>query len=462
MARAAVAGAVVVAAVAGYLARERGGRPAEGSPAAQVVSPTPTGEIPAPRAADDSQGFLYGRITTVDGATFEGRLRWGGGEEAFWDDSFNGIKLDNPWLAQVPASERPLESDPIELFGVVLARRERPSEVTRPFVSPFGAIERIAARGDEVRVTLKGGGVFDLDRFEASDFDDGLRVWDGGGPAIDLDSLRIRQIDFLATPALGGLACRLSGVVRTKRGDFRGFVAWNRDVALGSDELSGRSGSERLRLRFAEIRALARGERGDLIVTLRDGRALALSESSEGDGRRGLYVHDVRYGRVLVSWEAFERVDFDAPADPAECASGPAYDEFGSQRPLRGTVTTRDGARISGRLIYDLDESSGTDTLDAAAAGVEYALPFERLAAIVLPAATEGGEGGEGGEEPSARVILRDGTEVALSATGDLAAANAGLLVYVDGRESPAYVPWANVARLDFEPLAVGPGSEVP
>ena len=399
MARAAVAGAVVVAAGAGYLARERGGRPAEGSPAAQVVSPTPTGEIPAPPAADDSQGFLYGRITTVDGATFEGRLRWGGGEEAFWDDSFNGIKLDNPWLAQVPASERPLESDPIELFGVVLARRERPSEVTRPFVSPFGAIERIAARGDE-----------DLDRFEASDFDDGLRVWDGGGPAIDLDSLRIRQIDFLATPALGGLACRLSGVVRTKRGDFRGFVAWNRDVALGSDELSGRSGSERLRLRFAEIRALARGERGDLIVTLRDGRALALSESSEGDGRRGLYVHDVRYGRVLVSWEAFERVDFDAPADPAECASGPAYDEFGSPRPLRGTVTTRDGARISGRLIYDLDES----------------------------------------------------TEVALSATGDLAAANAGLLVYVDGRESPAYVPWANVARLDFEPLAVGPGSEVP
>ena len=98
----------------------------------------------------------------------------------------------------------------------------------------------------------------------------------------------------------------------------------------------------------------------------------------------------------------------------------------------------------------------GTDTLDAAAAGVEYALPFERLAAIVLPAP------GKGGEEPGARVILRDGTEVALSATGDLAAANAGLLVYVDGRESPAYVPWANVARLDFEPLAVGPGSEVP
>jgi len=420
---------------------------------ATSAAPSLAGERPTTSSAENSQGFLYGRIDTVDGATFEGRLRWGGGEEAFWDDAFNGTRKENPWLAQVPPAERPIESDPLEVFGVVLARRERPSEVKRPFVAPFGAISRIEARGGEVRVTLKGGSVIDLDRFESSDFDDGLRVWDARGQATDLDSLRIRQVDLLATPALGGLACRLSGVVRSRAGEFRGFVAWNRDAALGSDELTGRSGGERLRLRLADVRALARTGRDGLLVTLRDGRELPFEASSGSDGRRGLTVSDGRYGRVRVAWEVFDRVDFDAPADPAACASGPAYDEIEPQPPLRGTVTARDGTRPAGRLIFDLDESTEADTLDAGAEGIEYALPFGKVAAIVLPPVGENGAG-------SAGVVLGDGSELRLDRTGDLAAANAGLLVYVEGDDAPAYLPWAKVARLDFEPRTTSPGPE--
>lgn len=448
-----IAGVAVAAAAMSYLALRREGPPAEGGPAARVASSSLPGTEPGLPAVGNSQGFLYGRISTVDGATFEGRLRWGGGEEAFWDDVFNGTKKENPWLAKLPPAVRPIESDPLELFGVVLARRERPSEVKRPFVAPMGAIARIEARGGEVRVTLKDGSMIDLDRFEASDFDDELRVWDARGQATDLDSLRIRQIDLLATPAIGGLACRLSGVVHTAVGEFRGFVAWNRDAALGSDELSGRSGGERLRLRLGDLRALARSGREGLLVTLRDGRELPFEASSDSDGRRGLTVSDVRYGRVRVAWEVFERVELEAPAGPAGCASGPAYDEIAPQPPLRGTVTARDGTRSAGRLIFDLDESTEADTLDAGAEGIEYALPFGKVAAIVLPPAGESGEGRAG-------VVLRDGSEIRLDRTGDLAAANAGLLVFVEGSDSPAYLPWAKVARLDFEPLPAGPGLE--
>ena len=90
-------------------------------------------------------------------------------------------------------------------------------------------------------------------------------------------------------------------------------------------------------------------------------------------------MDDRRYGRVLVSWDAFERVDF-SPG-----GSGPAYDDFPPGRPLTGGVTTRAGRRLAGRLVYDLDESETTETLDAPSQGVDYTIPFGLIASIVLP-----------------------------------------------------------------------------
>jgi len=46
--------------------------------------------------ADVHSGFIYGRVITGDGTTHEGRLRWGGDQEAFWGDYFNGTKKENP------------------------------------------------------------------------------------------------------------------------------------------------------------------------------------------------------------------------------------------------------------------------------------------------------------------------------------------------------------------------------
>ncbi len=160
---------------------------------AAATSPTITpSTTPSTAAAEDHPGFLYGRITTHDGATYEGRLRWGGDEEAFWGDYFNGFKDENPWVAHVPPERLPKERRPIEIFGVEIAHRERQIDLGRPFMARFGDIARIEARGRDVRVTLKSGTVFDLDRLAASDFDDGVRVWDARRGVVDLDSLRIR------------------------------------------------------------------------------------------------------------------------------------------------------------------------------------------------------------------------------------------------------------------------------
>ncbi len=90
MTRATIAGgafatvlALLVVAV-GYRALKQEVRPAESATRSITLAATET--HPAP---ETHQGFLYGRITTTDGDTYEGRLRWGGDEEAFWGDYFN-------------------------------------------------------------------------------------------------------------------------------------------------------------------------------------------------------------------------------------------------------------------------------------------------------------------------------------------------------------------------------------
>src|SRR4029079_12014496 len=181
---------------------------------------------------------------------------------------------------------------------------------------------------------------------------------------VDLDSLRIRTIELLPTAPLAGAPARLYGTVHTRHGDFTGFVQWDRwqcvgSDMLGSDILGRQSANGALSLRFDSIRSIARRSAGGVLVTLRDGREVVLSRPQRGDGNHGTYVDDPRYGRVLVSWEAFKRLDF-SPSD-----SGPAYGDFPPGSPLRGSVPTHTGRRLAGRLVYDLDESETTETLDA-------------------------------------------------------------------------------------------------
>lgn len=441
---------VLLALVAGYRALEHGG--------ARVVAVSP-GSTPAP-AADAaldaaselaSPGCLYGRITAKDGTTYEGRLRFAGSQEAFWDDLFNGVKIDNPWAVHVPAERLKGERRPIEFLGIEIGERRHPLELSRPFQVRFGDLARLESDGREVRATVKSGTVVALDRLEAGDFDDGIRVWDGRRGIVDLEPLAIRAVDFLPTPPLAEAPTRLRGTVRTRQGELSGFVAWDRDDSLGTDELAGRTAEGRVALRLDTIRSIARTSRHNLDVTLRDGRTIAfVGRRGDGPGRRGIAVDDPRLGRAVVSWSAFERVDF---ADPrtgpgsADLASGRAYDDFPIGHPLAGRLTTRAGRSLSGRLVFDLDESETTDTLDAPSHGVDYSIPFGLVAAIE-PAAKDGTG------TRMARVSLHDGTVLELEPAGDLGERNGGLLVFVDGSEqvgASEYVLWSDVARLELD-----------
>jgi hypothetical protein len=399
------------------------------SSSASATTATPPGDV--------HRGFLYGRITAVDGSTYEGRLRWGRDQEAFWSDYFNGVKDENPWAAHAPSAQRPKERTSFEIFGFEIGGRDRPNDLVRPFMARFGDIARIETHVSVVHVTLKSGTRVELDRFSAGDIDDGVRVWDRTRGVVDLDTRRIRAIEFLSTAAPVAAPDRLHGTVRTRLGDFTGFILWDRHDCVGSDELDGRAVTGEVTLRYDSISSIARQSNDAAIVRLLDGREMVLSGTRDvGRGNRGIYVDDARYGRVMISWDAFERVDFSAGG------SGPAYDDFPPGRALTGSVTTRAGRLFAGRLVYDFDESETLETLDAALPGAEYFIPFSLIASI----APHGGE-------RRAAVILRDGEELALERTDDLGERHAGMLIFVDGRERPEYVSWVDVERIDFAPV---------
>jgi len=403
------------------------------------LGPGQTQSAVTPSTAATPEGLLYGRITTDDGAIHEGRLRWGGDEEALWSNYFNGVKTKNPWVALAPRKQLPKERFSIRVFGKEIVGWDQVMDLDRPFMARFGDIARIEPRGRDLQVILKSGTVFHLDRYGADDLADGVRVWDDRGGLVDIGEWKIRTIELLSAPRPGAAGSALHGFVRTRDGAFTGLIQWDRRACLGADELVGNSTAGIRRLRFDSIRSIARRSSDSSLVTLLDGSEIILSSTSAvGRENGGIYVDDQRYGRVLISWNAFERVDF-SPG-----GTGPAYGDFQPGRPLMGDVVTRSGRRLAGRLIFDLDESETTETLDAPSQGVDYTIPFSVITSI-----GPGGPDAPGAQR--ARVTLLSGEVLQLERSGDLGKWNAGMLIFLEGRERPEHVPWADVERVDFD-----------
>src|SRR5262245_50118878 len=106
------------------------------------IGPAATTVASGSALTDIHPAYLYGRIGTDAGDTYEGRLRWGRDQEAFWCDYFNGTKDGNPWVRYLPQDLLPLERRPFEIFGFKIPDRTE-NDVRRPFMARFGDIARI-------------------------------------------------------------------------------------------------------------------------------------------------------------------------------------------------------------------------------------------------------------------------------------------------------------------------------
>ncbi|MFP3940107.1 MAG: hypothetical protein ACLF0P_07365 [Thermoanaerobaculia bacterium] len=385
-------------------------------------------------AAPDTSGFLYGTVLTRSGTEYEGRLRWGD-QEAFWGDLFNSSKEDLRWRKEIPRDQR-TRRNTIELFGLEIAWRREDSS-GRQLIARFGDIDRIEVTGrDDAVLVMKSGHRVEV---EGGSNDIGgnaeVTVWDTSLGAVTTPWRNIDRIQFRDSPPdLEVDAHRLYGTVQTEAGEFRGWIQWDQDECLSTDVLDGDTADGDVEIPMGKLRTIERRNRRSSRVALRDGRELVLDGSNDVDSdNRGIFVEDERFGRVLVSWNAFERVDFSEPP-----GSGPAYDSFPGGGPIQGTVTTRDGRQHTGRLAYDADEEETWELLGGERDGIEYYIPFA-LVRSVTPRGLD-----------RSRVELTTGETLDLEDSADVGEPNAGIVVLRDD-ERPTYVPWDEVERVELE-----------
>ncbi len=382
-------------------------------------------------AAQDNRGFLYGTVETRGGNEYRGFLRWGR-EESFWDDHFNSVKEELPHLKDRPEGRG--RRSRIRMFGITIGYRWD-ENCCRQLISRFGDIREIRPlRGDRVDLTMKNGSVLEIDG-GSNDIGARVTVHDESLGEVKVEWKQIERIVFAPAPAdLQPPAQRLYGKLTSRAGTFEGYIQWDLQECLSTDELDGESDDGDLSIEMGKIKAIEKRNRNGSWVELKDGRRILLEDTNDVDSSNdGIFVEDERFGRVEIDWDDFERLDFEDTD-----SSGRGYDDYPPARSLTGTVIDTSGARYTGRIVFDLDESETWEMLDGDRDDVEYHIPFDMIASI------------EPLSRDSSRVVLRNGIELELEDSQDVAERNDGVVIVPnEGRET--YVAWRKVERIVFD-----------
>ena len=390
-------------------------------------------------ASEQNNGFIYGRVTTETGNEYTGFLRWGD-EEAFWDDLFHSTKEDLTYMDFVDEDEDRKRTHKKEnwffIFKWIVNIRDDNWGPSRIFISRFGDIAEIRPYGDNgAEVHMRNGETYDVSGY-SNDVSDAVHVIDESLGEIDLRWDRIDTIEFKPAPrnAKPGV-WRLYAEVKTDAGDFEGFIQWDKQECLNTDLLDGDTEDGDVSIPMGRITAIERRGRSGSLVELQDGRKLRLRGSNDvNHENRGIMVEDPRYGRVTVSWDAFDRADFRKPDD-----SGRGYDEFKDTGRLSGTVTDRDGNTFSGLVVFDLDESEGWEILNGSHRDIEFDIPLNLVASIAPYGPDE------------SEVVLRNGEKLTLEDSQDVSDRNDGVLVFEEEDKDPVFIEWEDVELIRFE-----------
>lgn len=384
-----------------------------------------------PEAGAGDQGFIYGKITTRNGDTYTGTMRWGK-QEYFWDDIFNASKDDNPWIKYVPRRwKRDHDDRNIIILGVPLHTGIAGEHL---LISRFGDIESIRPkRSGRSIVIMKNGSEYELTG--SGDINVSVRILDENLGKVKLDWDDIKKIEFMPTPKNAKTpGYRLRGKVKTYEMDFEGFIMWDAEECISVDVLDGEADIGDLEIEFGNIRSIKRLSSRACQVTLKDGREFDLRGSNDvNSSNRGIYVQDDRYGKIEVQWDEFKEITYEDGDD-----SGKPYDAYKPAKRLSGTVLTEDGDEYKGKIVFDLDESEGFEILNGNIDEMEFYIPFGDIDSITRK-----------GRHASI-VKLTNGEELRLEDAQDVSDKNDGILVFADDGDEE-YIPWDEVEKITFK-----------
>ncbi len=395
-------------------------------------------------AIAQDEGFIYGKIFTEDGRSYEGPIRWGK-EEVYWVDVFNGSKDGNENLRHLTHEQRDKLDDQLHwshrhFSGSsnwrLISWNDENNDFTHQFSCQFGEIKsvRIVSR-NLVEVELQSGIKVDVKGQGYNDIGSDIRVIDQEIGELQIEWHDIEKIEFKATPAklAQKFGMPLYGTVDAYSKSFTGYIQWDHDERLTTDKLDGDAEDGKVHLLFEKIKTLERSM-NHTSVTLKSGRQLDMRGSNDvNSGNRGIIITTESGAIVDVPWDEFKRVNFaDAPAKPLR-----RYDDFRAQKEISATVTTKDGKSISGKIILDLDEAYDFELYQGKEADIDFAIPLRNVKKITIKT------------RDKVTVELRNGENLSLAESQDVGELNQGVLVFA-GKDEPKYIAWEDVSTILF------------
>lgn len=365
---------------------------------------------------------IWGVVTTVEGDRFEGFLRWDL-NEASWPDALHGLKTPDRDLqdriAESLGEDLAIRGRSVEYLGVRITWEDDGDLPGTRSNIRFGHLAWLDVDPDSnepVLLGLKSGEELRLTS-RSSDLGATLRgfvVDEPGRGSTELDWADLDRIDFRPAPSdARPAAYRLHGTVEDRWGDrWTGFISWDLDESLSSDVLDGEEDGRDREIEFDQIATVQRRMEGGARVTLADGRELVLEGTNDvDDGHRGIQVSDPGLGLIDLEWDDVRRVSFSPPDAPV------GYDAFDGGRRIHGSVSTEAGETLTGRVIWDADESWTWETLDGSGRGRSFEVEFMHIARI------------ERRSSRGATVTLVDGRTLDLEDSTDVDDSNRGIVV---------------------------------
>ncbi|QSE95971.1 hypothetical protein [Fulvivirga lutea] len=403
-------------------------------------------------ATAQDQGFIYGKVTTIDGKTFEGPIRWGK-EEAYWTDMFNAAKEENNNLKYLSRDEMDQLEERYYRSHTSWGERwgdrwehkfgnwfnvnwdDNNNKHQHQFVCQFGDLKSVRPTGRErAEVVLQNGQKFEVDGQGYNDVATDVKIRDKEIGEIKLDWSRIDIVEFMSTPSKlnDKFGEPLYGTVETYGGTFTGFVQWDHDERVSTDKLDGDTEDGDVSIEFGNLKSIER-EGFRSVVVLKSGREMELRGSNDvNSDNRGIVVTSEKLGRVDIPWREFKKVTFISVNEKPK-----SYDSFKDQNEITGTVKTTDGQTLKGKLIFDLDEEYNYEVVQGMNDDIEYVIPFRSISKIAPK------------NYDNSSITLKNGETFNLGESQDVTDKNTGILVFQD-KNNPTYIVWEKVEEVSF------------
>jgi hypothetical protein len=380
------------------------------------------------------EGFMYGTVYLKD-KTYTGALRWGN-EEVLWTDFFNAEKSSDQYQKMVPEKKDDEDSwfSQDWSFGSIWENKV----VAHKFSCQFGNLTTLTRMsGNRLELKFKNGGKLVVDGDGYNDVGGKIQVIDPELGTVSLSWDRISKIEFVSTPSrLEGIyGMPLFGTVEGARKEkITGYIVWDDDERLSTDRLDGDDDDGDVSVKFGDVASIEKEGRGSQVV-LRSGKSLYLTNSNDvNDENRGVLVVVPDIGVIRFSWESFRKVTFTEPSKKPQ-----TYNQFTTPLPLKGKVSRLDGDDLSGRIIYDIDETLDIEVLEGKENDIEYIIPMRNIRKIT-PKNYE-----------FSSIELRNGESLLLGEGQDVSTRNGGVLVFVKGMKEPEYVRWKKINEITFD-----------